>query len=81
MIIPMAADWNELRVLGEQYSREADNLYALIRACRERRRAALARGNGPEAQRQERLIELHTQQRADLLQLVAWLRHYLEAGA
>ena len=72
-----------LRELGEQYAAEADNLEAMIAACRERRRFAMQRGNSAEAQRLERLMELHAQQRGDLLRLSVWLRHYYrnqEAG-
>ncbi|MCL1952690.1 MAG: hypothetical protein FWF60_07670, partial [Oscillospiraceae bacterium] len=65
-----------LKALGEQYAREADNLDRMIKACGERRRFAVSGGNSAEAQRQERLLELHSQQRADLLRLSAWLRHY-----
>ena len=65
-----------LKALGEQYAREADNLERMITACKERRRFAISGGNSAEAQRQERLMELHGQQRADLLQLSVWLRHY-----
>ena len=67
---------DSLKALGEQYAREADNLEKMIRACGERRRFAISGGNSAEAQRQERLMELHSQQRADLLQLSVWLRHY-----
>ena len=69
-------DDGSLKALGEQYAGEADNLERMIKACGERRRFAISGGNSAEAQRQERLMELHTQQRADLLQLSAWLRHY-----
>ena len=62
--------------LGEQYAAEADNLEAMITACRERRLFAMRGGDSAEAQRQERLLELHTQQRGDLLRLSVWLRHY-----
>jgi len=62
--------------LGEQYAAEADNLEAMITACKERRRFAMRGGDSAEAQRQERLLELHTQQRGDLLRLSVWLRHY-----
>jgi len=65
-----------LRELGEQYAAEADNLEAMITACRERRRFAMQGGNSAEAQRQERLMEMHAQQRSDLLRLSVWLRHY-----
>ena len=65
-----------LRELGEQYAAEADNLEAMITACKERRRFAMRGGDSAEAQRQERLLELHTQQRGDLLRLSVWLRHY-----
>ena len=65
-----------LKALGEQYAREADNLEKMITACKERRRFAISGGNSAEAQRQEKLMELHGQQRADLLQLSVWLRHY-----
>ena len=65
-----------LAALGEQYAAEADNLERMIVACRERRRFAIRGGNSLEAQRQERLAELHAQQRSDLLRLSVWLRHY-----
>jgi hypothetical protein len=65
-----------LTALGEQYAREADNLEMMITACRERRRFAISGGNSAEAQRQEKLMELHGQQRADLLRLSVWLRRY-----
>jgi len=64
--------------LGRQYAAEADNLEQMITACKERKRFALRGGNSAEAQRQERLIELHTQQRNDLLRLSVWLRHYYD---
>jgi len=66
--------------LGKQYVTEADNLEQMITACRERKRFAMRGGNNSEAQRQERLIELHTQQRNDLLRLSVWLRNYYQAG-
>ena len=69
-----------LSTLGEQYAAEADNLEQMITACKERQRFAMRGGDSAEAQRQERLIELHTQQRSDLLQLSAWLRHYYRTG-
>ena len=72
-------DETSLKALGEQYAKEADNLDRIIKACGERRRFAISGGNSAEAQRQERLMELHAQQRADLLQLSAWLRHYYRA--
>jgi len=67
-----------LETLGRQYATEVDNLEGLITSCSERRRIAIRAGNSPEAQRQERLAELHTQQRSDLLQLAAWLKHYYD---
>jgi len=69
-----------LKALGEQYAREADNLDRMIKACGERRRFAISGGNSAEAQRQERLMELHSQQRTDLLRLSAWLRQYYKSG-
>ena len=69
-----------LKALGGQYAREADNLEKMITACKERRRFAISGGNSAEAQRQEKLMELHGQQRADLLQLSVWLRHYYKSG-
>ena len=69
-------DGTSLKALGEQYAREADTLEKMIKACGERRRFAVSGGNSAEAQRQERLMELHGQQRADLLQLSVWLRRY-----
>lgn len=65
-----------LKELGDQYAKEADNLEWMISACKERRRFAMQGGNSAEAQRQERIMELHRQQRNDLLQLSVWLRHY-----
>ena len=73
-------DEMSLKTLGEQYAREADNLDRMIAACKERRRFAISGGNSAEAQRQEKLMELHGQQRADLLQLSVWLRHYYKSG-
>jgi len=64
--------------LGKQYAVEADNLDAMITACRERRRFAMQGGDSAEAQRQERLMEMHAQQRGDLLRLSVWLRHYYQ---
>jgi len=69
-----------LKALGEQYAREADNLDKMITACKERRRFAISGGNSAEAQRQEKLMELHGQQRADLLRLSVWLRHYYKSN-
>ena len=73
-------DETSLKALGEQYAREADNLEKMITACKERRRFAIGGGNSAEAQRQEKLMELHAQQRADLLQLSVWLRHYYKSN-
>ena len=64
--------------IGKQYAAEADNLERMITACRERKRFAMRGGNSAEAQRQERLIELHIAQRNDLLRLSVWLRHYYD---
>ena len=64
--------------LGEQYAAEADNLEAMITACRERRHFAMQDGDSAEARRQERLMEMHAQQRGDLLRLSVWLRHYYQ---
>jgi len=69
-------DKSSLYSLGKQYASEADNLEQMITACRERKRFAMRGGNSAEAQRQERLIELHQQQRNDLLRLSVWLRRY-----
>jgi len=69
-----------LKTLGEQYAREADNLDRMITACKERRIFAISAGNSAEAQRQERLMELHGQQRADLVQLSVWLRRYYKSN-
>jgi len=66
--------------MGKQYATEADNLAQMITACKERKRFAMRGGNSAEAQRQERLIELHTQQRNDLIRLSAWLRNYYGDG-
>jgi len=73
-------DEMSLKALGEQYAKEAENLDRMIKACGERRRFAVSGGNSAEAQRQERLIELHSQQRADLLRLSVWLRYYYKAA-
>jgi len=73
-------DDNSLYMLGKQYAAEADNLEQMITACKERRRFAMRGGNSAEAQRQERLIELHTQQRSDLLRLSVWLRRYYDGN-
>jgi len=73
-------DETSLKALGEQYAKEADNLDRIIKACGERRRFAISGGNSAEAQRQERLMELHSQQRADLLRLSAWLRYYYKSN-
>ena len=62
--------------MGKQYAAEADNLEEMIAACRERKRLAMRCGNSPEAHRQERLIELHTQQRNDIVRISVWLRNY-----
>ena len=72
---------DSLARIGERYAEEADQLEDLVAACRERRRQALMRGQSAEAMRQERLIELHTRQRGDLIQLSHWLRHYYDHGA
>ena len=69
-----------LHDMGKQYSMEADNLEQMITACKERKRFAMRGGNHAEAQRQERLIELHIQQRNDLVRLSAWLRSYYSHG-
>lgn len=66
--------------IGERYTEEADTLEGLVAACRERRRQALMRGQSAEAMRQEKLIEMHTRQRGDLIQLSHWLRHYYDHG-
>ena len=72
----MGSNDTSLYSLGRQYASEADKLEQMITACRERRRFAMRGGNSAEALRQERLIELHQQQRNDLLRLSVWLRHY-----
>ncbi|MDR0531894.1 MAG: hypothetical protein LBG83_07520 [Oscillospiraceae bacterium] len=69
-------DKTTLEELGAQYAAEADNLEAMIFACKERRRFAIQGGNSAEANRLEQLMELHAQQRNDLLRLSVWLRHY-----
>ena len=71
-------DEKSLDRLGKQYAEEADTLENIITACRQRKRFAMQGGNSEEAQRQERLIDLHTQQRNDLLRLSVWLRHYYD---
>ncbi|MCL1951741.1 MAG: hypothetical protein FWF60_02820 [Oscillospiraceae bacterium] len=70
-----------LAALGVRYAAEADKLEQMIVACKERRRFAARAGNSQESARQERLIELHTRQRADLLQLAAWMKHYYDGRA
>ena len=67
-----------LEALGRQYAAEADNLEGLIASCDERRRIAIRAGDSPEAQRLEKLAELHKQQQNDLMQISAWLRHYYD---
>jgi len=67
-----------LYAMGKCYAQEADALRQMIVACKERKRFAMRGGNSNEAARQERLIELHTQQRNDLLHLSAQLRNYYE---
>jgi hypothetical protein len=69
---------NSLAEMGERYAEESRLLGEVIGACRERRRQALMQGQSAEALRQERLIELHTRQQGDLLQLSHWLRHYYD---
>ena len=54
-------DNDSLAALGAQYAADADNLEQMITACRERRRFAMKDGNSKEAQRLERLEELHKQ--------------------
>ena len=70
-------DQASLAALGALYAAEADNLEQMIAACKERRRFAIAGGNSKEAQRLERLAELHAQ-RADLLKLAAWMKRYYD---
>ena len=67
-----------LEALGRQYAAEADNLEGLIASCGERRRIAIRAGESKEAQRLEKLMELHTRQQKDLLELSAWLWHYYD---
>jgi hypothetical protein len=69
---------NSLAEIGARYAEEARQLGEMIGACRERRQQALMRGQSAEALRQERLIELHTRQQGDVLQLSHWLRHYYD---
>jgi len=66
--------------MGKQYKTEVDNLDRMIESCKQRKMFAMRGGNHQEASRQERLIELHTQQRNDLLRLSVWLRNYYEPG-
>jgi len=70
-----------LASLGKQYAADVENLDQMITACKERRRFAIAGGNSKEAQRLERLAEMHTQQRRDLITLAGLLRHYYDGGA
>jgi len=67
-----------LESMGNQYKAEVDNLDSMIESCKQRKMFAMRGGNHQEATRQERLIELHTQQRNDLLRLSVWLRNYYE---
>jgi hypothetical protein len=67
-----------LEALGRQYAAEVDNLEGLIASCDARRHIAIRAGESKEAQRLEKLMELHTQQQKDLLELSAWLRHYYD---
>ena len=72
---------HSLYSMGKQYAVEADKLEQMITSCKERKRFAMRGGNSSEAARQERLIELHTQQRNDLLRLSVWLcNYYSETG-
>ncbi|MCL2445225.1 MAG: hypothetical protein FWD06_00430 [Oscillospiraceae bacterium] len=66
--------------MGKQYKAEVDNLDSMIESCKQRKMFAMRGGNHQEATRQERLIELHMQQRNDLLRLSVWLRNYYEKG-
>ena len=67
---------DNMKALAEQYAHEADNLDGMIKACEQRKRFAAARADPAESKRLEQLIELHQQQRDDLLAHAAWLRHY-----
>jgi hypothetical protein len=58
-----------LEALGRQYAAEVDNLEGLIASCDARRRIAIRAGESQEAQRLEKLMELHTQQQRDLLEI------------
>jgi len=69
-----------LATMGKQYKTEVDNLEQMIESCKQRKMFAMRGGNHQEATRQERLIELHIQQRNDLLRLSVWLRNYYEKG-
>ncbi|MCL2106672.1 MAG: hypothetical protein FWH26_06420 [Oscillospiraceae bacterium] len=73
---PVSPGACSLEDLGRQYAREAEVLDGLIEACRQRRRFAMRSGNAAEAQRQERLMELHQGQRNDLRRIAVWLKRY-----
>jgi hypothetical protein len=63
-----------MQELADAYCAEAKNLEALI--SWQRKRATGRLGDSNETRRLERLIELHTQQRNDLLRLSGWMRGY-----
>ena len=67
-----------LHSMGIQFAQEAEHVMQMITACKERKRFAMAGGNSTEAARQERLMELHMQQRKELLRLAAKLRNYYD---
>ena len=70
-----------MKELGDDYAAQAENLNDMIAKCGKRKQLAIRRGHIKEAARQDRLIELHTQQRNDLLRLAVWLRHYYDESA
>ena len=70
-----------LHDLGAQYAKDVEALNEMIASCRQRKRLAWKRGDNEEVQRQERLIELHTEQRRDLMHISGRLRgYYLRPG-
>ncbi|MDR1465172.1 MAG: hypothetical protein LBJ11_07745 [Oscillospiraceae bacterium] len=71
-------DGLSLEDLGMWYREEAETLGEMMGACQQRRLRALSAGQSKEALRQERLLELHRNQRNDLRRISAELRHYYD---
>ncbi|MDR2526045.1 MAG: hypothetical protein LBC83_07715 [Oscillospiraceae bacterium] len=69
---------DSLQSLAASYAQEVERLGELIDGCKARRGEALRQGESAEAQRQERLLDLHENQRDDLRQLAHWLTHYYD---